>query len=38
MGPVVTGVFVLAALAAVMSFLTYIKAIIRDGSLSSLSR
>ncbi|WP_320122602.1 CDP-diacylglycerol--glycerol-3-phosphate 3-phosphatidyltransferase [uncultured Sphaerochaeta sp.] len=38
MRPVVTGVFVLAALAAVMSFLTYIKAIIRDGSLSSMSR
>ncbi|MBG0767503.1 CDP-diacylglycerol--glycerol-3-phosphate 3-phosphatidyltransferase [Sphaerochaeta halotolerans] len=36
--PVVTGVFVLAAIAAVMSFLTYIRAIIRDGTLSSMSR
>lgn len=29
--------FVLAALASIMSFLTYVKAIITDGSLSSLS-
>jgi len=36
--PFVSLVFVLAALASVMSFLTYVKAIIRDGSLSSLSR
>ncbi|HCU30815.1 MAG: CDP-diacylglycerol--glycerol-3-phosphate 3-phosphatidyltransferase [Sphaerochaeta sp.] len=31
-------VFVLAALSSVMSFLTYIKAIIRDGSLSTMTR
>jgi CDP-diacylglycerol--glycerol-3-phosphate 3-phosphatidyltransferase len=36
--PVLTVVFILAALSSVMSFLTYIKAIIRDGSLSSMSR
>ncbi|MGH0053030.1 MAG: CDP-diacylglycerol--glycerol-3-phosphate 3-phosphatidyltransferase [Sphaerochaetaceae bacterium] len=36
--PVVTVAFILAALAAVMSFLTYVRAIIRDGSLSSMSR
>ncbi len=36
--PVVSIVFMLAALAAVMSFLTYVRAIIRDGSLSSMSR
>lgn len=35
---VLTIVFILAALAAVMSFLTYVKAIIRDGSLASMSR
>ena len=35
---VLTVIFILAALASVMSFLTYCKAIIRDGSLSSLSR
>lgn len=31
-------IFVLAALSSVMSFLTYIKAIIRDGSLSTMTR
>ncbi|NCC13479.1 MAG: CDP-diacylglycerol--glycerol-3-phosphate 3-phosphatidyltransferase [Spirochaetia bacterium] len=36
--PVLTAVFILAALSSVMSFLTYIKAIIRDGSLASMSR
>ncbi len=33
-----TIIFILAALSSVMSFLTYCKAIKRDGSLSSLSR
>lgn len=36
--PVLYTVFVLAALASVMSFLSYVQAIIRDGSLSSMTR
>lgn len=35
---VLTVIFIGAAIASVMSFLTYIKAIIRDGTLSSMSR
>ncbi|WP_332446823.1 CDP-diacylglycerol--glycerol-3-phosphate 3-phosphatidyltransferase [Sphaerochaeta sp.] len=36
--PVLTVVFILAALSSVMSFLTYIRAIVRDKSLASLTR
>jgi CDP-diacylglycerol--glycerol-3-phosphate 3-phosphatidyltransferase len=35
---VLVGLFALAALASVASFLTYIKAIVRDGSLSTMTR
>ncbi len=35
---VLTVIFILAAIASVVSFLTYVKAIIRDGSLSTMTR
>lgn len=36
--PIVTGVFILAAIASVGSFLIYVRDIIKSGSLSSMSR